>query len=493
MNYLIVRLWGDEIGRLCWDYAKRISYFTFNPEHTQLPDLAPLTVGIRNRHDIPIFGDSRRIYQNLPPFIADSLPDSWGNKLFDRWVRQNKIPRNHITPLYKLMFIGRRGMGALEFEPEATDLMHSKPVDLKSLYDLSLEIQNERDSAAFNISEIKTLETLMSVGTSAGGRQMKAIIAVNHATQEIRSGQVNCPKGFEYYIIKFEDSLVPTSEIEMAFHEMAKKCGITMTECRMINIDGTNHFLTRRFDRENGEKLHMQTLAAMNPEAESYEDLMETCQRLRLSHSEITQVYRRLVFNVLSNNTDDHNKNFSFLLPKAGKWKLAPAYDMTFIFNIHATGPQPTRCMSIFGKIDNISKEDLLEFASIYGIRNAASIIKEVAHALGQFEEWAVKYDIPTKWSSLIAKTIHKNLKAMGLIEENKRKEDFTDSLGRPISSLKIKTNTKGYYEISAFIDGRKSRRFIKPSNELFYKIQEYELDRLPPNQAYALFEDIFS
>ncbi|MDE6770869.1 MAG: type II toxin-antitoxin system HipA family toxin, partial [Muribaculaceae bacterium] len=429
MNYIKVILWGEELGRLVWDSSKRISYFVFNPDLQNRPDVSPLLRPAGKSNDqIPMYGDARRIYQNLPPFIADSLPDSWGNKLFDQWVKQQRISRQKITPLDKLTFIGKRGMGALEFQPAIKEMEYSQDVDLKSLYQLSLEILSERETISFTSMEEITFQSLLRVGTSAGGRQMKAIIAINRATGEIRSGQIESLSGFDYFIVKFEDELVPTSEIEMTFFEMATACGITMEECRLFPIEGINHFITRRFDRKNGEKIHMQTLAAINPEARSYEELMDTCRNLGLTESELQEVYRRLVFNVLANNTDDHNKNFSFLLKKGGKWELSPAYDMTFIFATNAHSAQPERCMSLYGKVSDITKEDLLDFAKENNISNAEGIISKVADAIMTFPTLADKYNIPSRWSNIIHKTIQDNLIRFGYLTPTKRLSEFTDS-----------------------------------------------------------------
>ena len=190
MKYLKVNLWGKEIGRLVWEPATRRIYFMYNPNLNNIPDIAPLLSSKKNRNNLlPIYGDDRPIYQGLPPFIADSLPDSWGNTLFDKWIKDSKISRNKITPLYKLTFIGTRGMGALEYEPCIADLNHTKRIDIKSLYELALKILEDREGIALNANEELTLQALLAVGTSAGGRQMKAIIAINEATGEIRSGQ----------------------------------------------------------------------------------------------------------------------------------------------------------------------------------------------------------------------------------------------------------------------------------------------------------------
>lgn len=493
MNYIKVNLWGEELGRLVWDASKRISYFLFNPDMQNRPDVSPLLRPAGKGNDsIPIYGDSRRIYQNLPPFIADSLPDSWGNKLFDQWTKQQRISRQKITPLDKLTFIGKRGMGALEFQPAIKELEYSQDVNLKSLYELSLEILSERETISFTTIEEITFQSLLRVGTSAGGRQMKAIVAINQSTGEIRSGQIEGLLGFDYFIIKFEGELVPTSEIEMAFYEMALAAGITMEECRLFPIEGINHFITRRFDRKNGEKIHMQTLAAINPEARSYEELMDTCRTIGLTEGELQEVYRRLVFNVLANNTDDHNKNFSFLLKKGGKWELSPAYDMTFIFATNAHSPQPDRCMSLYGKVANITKEDLLDFAKENNIRNAEGIISKVADAIMTFPTLADKYNIPSRWSDIIYKTLHENLIQFGHLPAPQRLTEFTDSTNRKFRNLTLSTNSKGYLQIPFIIDGTPRRRFIKPGSEPYDILRKYEFNELSEETLIKILEELF-
>lgn len=494
MNILKVMLWGNEIGRLVWDSAKRTTYFMFNPECADIPDIAPLILPINKRDiSIPSYGDSRRLYQGLPPFIADSLPDSWGNKLFDKWIRHNHISRGNVTPLYKLMFIGKRGMGALEFEPAAKELKHTQKVDLQALYNMSLEIMNERENIRFDASDNITLHTLLAMGTSAGGRQMKVIVALNPSTGEIRSGQIDGLAGFDYCIIKFEDEIMPSSEIEMAYHDMAIDCGIEMEKCALFKIEGIYHFLTHRFDRKAGKKVHTQTLAAINPEADSYEDIFATCRSLALSEQEINQMFRRLVFNVLSNNTDDHNKNISFILEEGKKWKLAPAYDLTFIFNRHGNGPDTYRCMSIYGKTEDISCEDLLYFAKENNIRNGGAIIEEIARVLSKFPLYAERYGIPFRWGDIIHRSITNNLRNFGFITDLDRLTEFTGSSGRVFSLINVSTNSKGYYEVSATVNGKKRRRFIKPDTVAYSRLLKFETGELGKSDTVNLFEEIFS
>lgn len=483
MKYLKVNLWGKEIGRLAWDADERSTYFMFNPiSQDVIPDIAPLISPAGSRNFLlPVYGDERPSYQGLPPFIADSLPDSWGNMLFDKWVKDNRIPRNKVTPLYKLMFIGSRGMGALEYEPCATDLNHAGKIDIKSLYDLSLRILEDRESIMLGPDDELTLQALLAVGTSAGGRQMKAVIAINDETREIRSGQIDGTEGFEYFILKFGGDKMPVAEIEAAYYSMAVQAGIEMEQSRLFPVEGINHFLTRRFDRKEGRKIHMQTLAAVNPDARSYEDLIATCRELLLPESSIEQLYRRMVFNVMANNTDDHNKNFSFLLEENGRWCLSPAYDVTFIFNMYGTGPNVERRLSIGGKISEITKEDLLEFARRNGIKNANATIDSVAEAIGKFSRHAEENCIRHPWRGIIQRTLNETLTAYGYRENN---DDvsiiLSDGYGRTVSGFSISVNTKGCYEISAIIDGVRRRRFIRPDNPLYNELNQKDIFNLP-------------
>lgn len=495
MKYLKVNLWGQEIGRLVWDSTTRRTYFMYNPElKDRIPDIAPLLSPAKNRNILlPIYGDDRPIYQGLPPFIADSLPDSWGNTLFDKWVKDNKIPRNKVTPLYKLMFIGKRGMGALEYEPYAADLAHTRSIDIKSLYDISLKILEDRENTVLTANEELTLQTLLAVGTSAGGRQMKAIIAINNKTGEIRSGQTDGLEGYEYYILKFGDKSMPIAEIETAYYEMAVAAGIEMEECRLLPIDGINHFLTKRFDRKAGKKIHVQTLAAINPEARSYEDLVATCRELSISESEIEQLYARMVFNVMANNTDDHDKNFSFLLEENGKWRISPAYDVTFIFNTNGTAPNIERRLSLGGKTSDISKSDLLDFAKQNDIKNANAIINRVAEAICKFNEYADQCGITQPWRSIIQKTLNDNLASFGYIDKaDNPKGALYDKFGRTITDFSISINSKGHYEVVATIDGNRHRRFVRPNMSPYSDLSAQDIYNLSADGKIRLAETLF-
>lgn len=317
---LKVMLWGEEIGRLAWDAKRRLSYFMYNPAFLKKGlNISPLTApadGVRGL--MPVWGEDAKIYQKLPAFVADSLPDAWGNQLFDLWRQQSHLSNADITPLDKLSFIGKRGMGALEFLPEVSRGRKAEKIDIKSLASLAERIFTERENARILPEESITMQSLLTVGTSAGGRQPKAIVAINRKSGEIHSGQISGLDDFDYCLIKFGNSQYSSAELEMAYYELATRAGINMMPSELYEVDGNNHFMTKRFDRKDGKKIHTQTLAAISPEADSYEQLMTVCRKLHLPEADCSEVFRRMVFNILANNTDDHNKNFSFIMSEDG-------------------------------------------------------------------------------------------------------------------------------------------------------------------------------
>lgn len=361
---LRVLLWNEEIGRLAWDEHRKLSYFTYNPEFVKKglnvsPLLAPLN-GVRAL--TPIWGEEAKIYQKLPAFVADSLPDTWGNQLFELWRQQNHLANVDVTPLDKLSFIGKRGMGALEFLPETNREQRPEKIDIKSLTDLAEQIFRERENAHIMPEESVTMQSLLTVGTSAGGRQPKAILAINKKTGEVRSGQISGLEGFDYYLLKFGNSEYSSAELEMTYSELATAAGICMMPSELYPVDGNNHFMTKRFDRDGEKKIHTQTLAAIYPDTESYEQMITVCRKLHLPEADCQEVFRRMVFNVLSNNTDDHNKNFSFIMNEDGSWRLSPAYDITYIIDRGGYLPNEEHCLFIRAKLCRITREDVINF-----------------------------------------------------------------------------------------------------------------------------------
>lgn len=486
---LKVLLWGREIGRLFIEPRRKLPYFEFNREWVETGfDISPLDASIKQPHILrPIFGNmEKKIYQKLPPFLADSLPDAWGNELFEQWRQQQGIKLGDITPLDKLAFIGRRAMGALEFQPETSDCQVEEKINLKALIDLANQIYTQRENARIDASQSLTMRALMQVGTSAGGRQPKAIIAINRETGEIRSGQVNCLEGYDYCILKFGDRERSTSELEMAYYDMAIKAGINMMPCWLMDVEGEKHFVTKRFDREEGGKLHMQTLAALYPEADSYERLLWVCRKMRLSERDSEEIFRRMVFNVLANNTDDHNKNFSFLMDRRGRWSLSPAYDLTNIFNTGGFLPETQHCLMIRGKRTGITMEDTMAFAAENGIRPAENIIHEVANAILEFRSIATRCGVQERWIAAVEDTLYHNLAAWSLKEPVKTNAVF-DIAGHKIENFRIEQQFKGNYLLQATVDGKKLKYVVRKGTPEHYNLTQTGLSNLSDDNLIEL------
>ena len=460
---LKVMLWGKEVGRLSMDFRRGMPYFEYNRDWVENGlDVSPLNASIKRPQNLrPIFGASEKIYQKLPPFIADSLPDSWGNELFEQWRQQQKIRVGDITPLDKLAFIGKRAMGALEFEPETYRFSSVENLNLNSLIALAKRVYTERENAHVMPEESLDMQSLLAVGTSAGGRQPKAIVAINRETREIRSGQIEGLKNFDYCLLKFGTKERSTAELEMVYYEMATRAGISMMPCWLMAVEGEKHFVTKRFDRDHGRKLHMQTLAALYPEADSYESLLWVCRKMRLSERDSEEIFRRLVFNVLANNTDDHNKNFSFLMDESGRWSLAPAYDMTYIFSVGGYLPETHHCLLVKGKYTEITLYDVLELAADNGIRKADTIIADVVEALRSFRTLAEKNGVQERWISAVETTLQHNLEMWGFCPP-RTFEPYTDANGRHVENLRIEQQYKGNYHLLATIDGTERKAVIR-------------------------------
>lgn len=460
-EFLKVFLWGEEIGRLAWHESRKLAYFNYNPEFLRGNlDVAPLVASIHNPTSTrAIFGETERIYQKLPSFIADSLPDAWGNQLFEQWRKEQHI--SDVTPLEKLAFIGKRGMGALEFVPEVDRKLTTDKIDIKALADLARKIAEERESVIILPEEALTMQSLITVGTSAGGRQPKGIIAMNQETGEIRSGQVETGEGFDYYLLKFGNKERSLAELEQTYYEMAIEAGINMMESRLLEVEGTKHFLTKRFDRDQSGKIHTQTLAAMNPEANSYENLLTMCRKIHLPETDCQEVFRRMVFNILANNTDDHNKNFTFVMDRKGTWRLSPAYDMTYIFDTGGFLPNKEHCMMIDGKLQDISRDDVISFASECGIRMADNIIRKVVAAVKQFRQVAMKNGVRDEWIGRVEATIIGHLKSWGEWEDDVQASNLTVD-DHVVTNFRLEQQFKGNYILLATIDGKELKYIIR-------------------------------
>ena len=515
---LKVFLWGQEIGRLAWHDARKTSFFMYNPEFLKgTLDIAPLAASIHNPLSTrAIFGEAERIYQKLPSFIADSLPDAWGNQLFEQWRKENNLTERNVTSLEKLAFIGKRGMGALEFVPEIERGTISGKIDIKALADLAEKIAIERENVRILPDESLTLQSLIVVGTSAGGRQPKGIIAIDRETGElmeqreqsqtclnsaesrqkstkgqIRSGQIDVAPNLDYYILKFGDKKRSTAELEQTYYEMALAAGINMMESRLLEVDGVNHFLTKRFDRNETGKLHTQTLAAMDPEADTYEKLFVVCRKLHLPEVDCQELYRRMVFNILANNTDDHHKNFTFVMNRQGTWRLSPAYDMTYIFDTGGYLPNKEHCLMIGGKLQDITRDDAIQFARDNGIRRPDAIIRDVVASLKQFREIATKYGVSEQWTGRVEATIIDHLKSWGEWNEETAMSAITIN-GHIVSNIRIEQAYKGNFHLLATIDGQERKYVIGKNKEEYTLIEKTGIANLTDEQLNSMVEKYF-
>lgn len=488
---LKIMLWDREIGRLSWDARRGISYFEFNPA-LQGEDLDPFPIIASTKSPssrLPIMGDrENKINRKLPPFLADSLPDAWGNQVFECWRIQNGIRNQEITPLDILSFIGKRGMGALEFEPASSGLKESEQLNLKALTALAQRIYAERENVSISSEESLTFQSLIAVGTSAGGRQPKAIIAINPDTGEIRSGQIAGQEGFEYCILKFGDSERSSAELEMAYSKMAAAAGIDMMPCRLIEVEGQAHFITHRFDRDGSHKLHMQTLAALCPDADSYEKLLMVCRKMRLKESAQEEVFRRMVFNILANNTDDHNKNFSFLMDEFGHWRLSPAYDLTFIFNTGGFLPERMHCLMMQGKLMGHTIEDALALARDNGIRKAARIIEEVASAISRFRSFAEECGVKQRWINPVELCLNEHLREWGLSSDVLESVSFR--VGETLyENVRVEQAYKGNYHLLCSANDVQMKFVISKNRREYDLIERIGCDHLTQKQLRSLVE----
>lgn len=420
-----VKLWGQRIGALVWDERQELAFFEYDRRFASGKlDISPIRMPLGNR----VYGfpelRGNATFKGLPGLLADSLPDRYGNELINGWLARHGRPENSLNPVELLCFIGNRGMGALEFEPSTLPAQEQgQLLELSSLIETTKKLLKSREQ--FETQTDKAMRDVMlnvlKMGTSAGGARPKAIIAYNESTGMIRSGQTLQEAGFEHWLIKF-DGVNDTQfgetfgygRVEMAYYAMAIDAGIEMAQSRLIEEEGRAHFMTKRFDRMNGtDKLHMQTFCALqhfdfnNVSSYSYEQLFQTMRQLRLTYAEAEQLFRRMVFNVLARNCDDHTKNFAFLMDQEGKWSLSPAYDIC-----HAYRPDSIwvsqHCLSINGKRKDFVLDDFLAIAKQNSIRNPQGIIQEVQEVVSKWMDYAGKYTVKPKLAEAIAATLVK-------------------------------------------------------------------------------------
>lgn len=417
MTVAEVQLWGRSIGAVSWKEDRGYADFEYFPEFADSQiEVAPLTMPLARRiYSFPEL--ARESFYGLPGLLADSLPDKFGNALIDAWLaREGRSPAS-FNPVERLCYTGSRGMGALEYRPTAgPPAQTSHTVDIAALVQLAGDILSKRDELAGSFSapqRADALQDILRVGTSAGGARAKAVIAWNAATNEVRSGQVDAGEGFTYWLLKFDgvsgnrdkelDDPAGYGLIEYAYYKMARAAAIDMRTCELLRENGRSHFMARRFDRsDSGQKIHMLSLGAMahldfnQAGAHSYEQALRTIVALGMPAASVEEQFRRMVFNIVARNQDDHVKNIAFLMDRAGNWTLSPAFDVTYSYNPEGvwTGRHQ---MSLNGKRDNFTLEDFIACARNVAMKRgrAQAIIEEVEAAVLRWSEFASEAGVP--------------------------------------------------------------------------------------------------
>ncbi len=418
MEVITVNLWEQRVGALLWNHDRMLASFQYDPEFVQTGlEISPVKLPLSAKvFQFPELADTNT-FKGLPGFIADCLPEKFGNRLLDTYLANHGRHLDDLNPLERLCYVSTRGMGALEFQPDLEPRKLSEPIALQvsDLVEVARSVLDERQQTNTNLDD--GIETLVTVGTSAGGAKAKAVIAVNDETKDVLSGQANVPEGYVHWLLKFDEidneehaSSKQIGRIEYAYSEMAYEAGINMMECRLLHDNDRAHFMTQRFDRVDGNtKIHVVTFAGMihadrdPPGQVGYERLFQTIRDLGLPQSDLTEMYRRMVFNICARNQDDHTKNHAFLMFGDGNWQLAPAYDLCFSYR--PGNPFIERHqMSCNGKRDDFLLEDLLAAAKAADVKNPKTIIEDVQSAMQHWAEQAEKVGIDEEHASLIGK-----------------------------------------------------------------------------------------
>jgi serine/threonine-protein kinase HipA len=407
----LVNLWGNTVGAVSWLDDRGYGIFEYDPEFLKKGlDVSPIHMSL----ETALKGDgifsfpalNKDTFLGLPGMLADTLPDKFGNSIIDAWLARQGRDGTTFSPVERLCYTGKRGMGALEFSPATIDKYDaSVPVELADLVDLAQHIMKERKTLEVTLgdSEKENADAIMDilrVGTSAGGARPKAVIAMD-TNGNVRSGQTEAPKGYDYWIVKF-DGVTDLElgepkgfgRIEYAYYLMAQAAGIQMSECRLLEEHGRAHFMTKRFDRVDGNKLHMQSLCGIAHYdfnlvgAYSYEQAFAVMRKLRLSKADAAEQYRRMIFNIIARDLDDHTKNIAFLMGPDGKWRLSPAYDVTYSHNPRGKWTNQHQ-MSANGKRDHFTREDLIVIGESISLPKPQEIIDEVVSAVEQWPSYA--------------------------------------------------------------------------------------------------------
>lgn len=435
MTIAQVNLWGRTIGAVVVDEALSVATFQYDPTFSQSGiEISPLVMPLSDRV-YQFLGLPRNTFHGLPGLLADSLPDRFGNALIDQWLAATGRVAASFNAVERLCYTGQRGMGALEYAPViGSRLRTTTKIELDRLVALASEVLSQRADLNTHIvaspreyrrdlPRENALKEILAVGTSAGGARAKAVIAINRETGEARSGQINAGAGFDYWLLKFDgvtnnkdkelDDPTGYGAVEYAYYRMACAAGISMSECRLLEENGRRHFMTKRFDRINeGEKLHMQSLCAIAhfdfnaAGAYSYEQAFLVLRKLGLPMASTEEQFRRMAFNVIARNQDDHVKNIAFLMDKNGTWSLAPAFDVTYSYNPNGSWTS-THQMTLNGKRDHFTLADFQACAKAALMKRgrAEDIVQEVSAAVQHWPSFAAEARVAEPWQTQIQQT----------------------------------------------------------------------------------------
>jgi len=421
-----VRLWGERIGAVAWLPSREVAAFEYLPGFLSSGlDVAPLTMPLSEaRGQVFEFPSlNRQTFLGLPGLLADALPDKFGNAIIDAWLVRNGRTAADFSPVERLCYTGSRAMGALEFEPAMNArLERAVPVEVAELVGLAQQIMAERGSLDARMGDgdgpdREAMRDILRVGTSAGGARPKAVIAMNDEGR-VLSGQTAVPDGYDYWLLKFDGvsdlelgAPAGYGRIEYAYYLMARAAGIGMSECRLLEENGRAHFMTRRFDRQGNDKLHLQSLCGIahydynTPGAYGYEQAFEVMRRLRLTKAEAVQQYRRMLFNVVARNQDDHTKNIAFLMDRDGRWRLAPAFDVIYAHNPKGQWTDQHQ-MSINGKRDHFTRADLLAVGESISVSQPGEILDEIVTVVSEWPAYAGQAGVDADRASQIGATL---------------------------------------------------------------------------------------
>ena len=421
-NTVKITLWNDTVGYLTWDnsdWRKESSVFKYDSSFLEKGlDISPLQMSINSpagKAGIPIRGGNpRNIFKGLPPVFADSLPDHWGNSIFRAWAKEHNISMRMISPVDLLAFVGKRAMGALEYHPSIIDNEDEAcEVNVQELYLFAKSILEERTKMTFSCDRELLWQDLVKLGTSPGGKRPKVLIAINRENGDIKSGQAMLPREYDYYVLKYdnESDAFPYARMEYIYWRLCRDAGIDMSDSELKRFDTASHFITKRFDRGPEGKIHMQSLLAMAGEVSSYEEAFDTMRKLDLGYKDFEQLYRRMVFNVLSGNIDDHARNFSFLMDRTGRWSLAPAYDIVYSIDPSVLEVQKGQSLSICGKKFGIRKEDLIHIGRYYDINRPGEVIERTKDVMSNLHGYMKEEDISDSvWKMVSAELKSKDI-----------------------------------------------------------------------------------